>query len=88
MGTWVVTWVPSATGSFIWGDPPAMFHGNVDTLGFGDGHVESHRWLNGAIVTAGNTAARGGDVVNWVGPTSGSDYDYVFQCYRFPGWPQ
>src|SRR6266850_1179297 len=28
-----------------WGDPPTVFHGNISTFAFADGHVESHTWL-------------------------------------------
>jgi prepilin-type N-terminal cleavage/methylation domain-containing protein len=88
-GTWVINWVPGnarAASSFTWQDPPAMYHGNVDTLGFGDGHAESHRWHDGSIIAAGKTAANGGSVSGWTGPTSGLDYAYVQQDYQFPGW--
>jgi prepilin-type N-terminal cleavage/methylation domain-containing protein/prepilin-type processing-associated H-X9-DG protein len=83
-GTWVVNW-NIAANSFTWSDPVPMYHGNVCTFGFADGHVESHKWMDGKIVTAGLAAARGQPFsVNFA--TSGPDYDYVFQGYRFPGW--
>jgi prepilin-type N-terminal cleavage/methylation domain-containing protein len=88
-GTWAINWVPAnarAPSSFNWEDPPAMYHGNVDTLGFGDGHAEYHLWRDGSIIAAGKTTANGGSAFGFVGPTSGPDYDYVHQGYRFPGW--
>jgi prepilin-type N-terminal cleavage/methylation domain-containing protein/prepilin-type processing-associated H-X9-DG protein len=84
-GTWEVDWGLTGTPGF-WGDPPAMSHGNVNTLAFADGHVESHKWLDGGIITAGLKAAAGMAQGSGWGPASGSDYNYVYQHYRFPGW--
>jgi prepilin-type processing-associated H-X9-DG protein len=86
VGTFVVTWAAGATPRFTWVDPPAMYHGNVNTFGFADGHVEGHKWLDGVIVNAGKNAANGGAVAGWTGPTTGPDYNYMWQGYRFPGW--
>ncbi len=86
-GTWVAQWV-NAGGtiqSFTWVDPPAMFHGNVSTATFVDGHAESHRWRDGTIIANGKMAASGQQPPA-TGPTSGDDYNYVYQNYRFPLW--
>jgi prepilin-type N-terminal cleavage/methylation domain-containing protein len=90
-GSWVVNWVAATArtpGSFTWQDPPAMFHGPVNTMGFGDGHAESHKWQDGVIVNAGKSVASGGNVAGSMSgaSTTGKDYDFVFQGYRFPGW--
>jgi prepilin-type N-terminal cleavage/methylation domain-containing protein len=84
-GTWVVNWVlPS---SFTWLDPPAMYHGNVNVWGYVDGHVGSHKWTDQVIVTAGQLAATGtSETSGFAGATSGPDYDFVRNSYRFPGW--
>jgi prepilin-type processing-associated H-X9-DG protein len=63
-----------------------MSHGNVNTFAFADGHAESHKWLDGGIIVAGLKAANGtAQGAGW-GPSSGTDYDFVYQHYRFPGW--
>jgi len=87
-GTWQENWVGAGTAnqSFTWADPPAMYHGNVSTTAFCDGHAESHKWLDGSIVAAGKKAASGGVVTSFTGPSSGVDYQYVYQGYRYPGW--
>ena len=87
-GTWQQNWnnAGAAVQSFTWGDPPAMYHGNVCTAAFCDGHAESHKWLDGSIVAAGKAAASGGVVKTFSGPSSGVDYQYVYQGYRYPGW--
>jgi len=87
-GTWEQNWV-NAGGtiqSFTWVDPPAMYHGNVSTVAFCDGHAESHKWMDGSIITAGKNAASGIAVPSFTGPSSGVDYQYVYQGYRYPGW--
>jgi prepilin-type N-terminal cleavage/methylation domain-containing protein/prepilin-type processing-associated H-X9-DG protein len=87
VGTWTVTWVSTATAQgFKWVDPVPMYHGDVSTMGFGDGHVEYHRWLDGALVRNGRDAANGINRANFAGPNSGWDYDYVLQRYRHPNW--
>ena len=87
-GTWQQNWVNrgGANQSFNWGDPPAMYHGNISTMAFCDGHAESHKWTDGSIINAGKQAANGGSVPSFSGPSSGVDYQYVYQGYRYPGW--
>ena len=87
-GTWQQNWVNGGgvIQSFTWGDPPAMYHGNVSTVAFCDGHAESHKWTDGSVVAAGKKAASGVAVPSFTGPSSGVDYQYVYQGYRYPGW--
>jgi len=86
VGTWVIKW--NVTGnSFVWGDAPAMYHGNINTFAFADGHVESHKWLDPVIISAGLKAASGVNINgNWNGPFAGPDYQYVYEHYRMPTW--
>jgi prepilin-type processing-associated H-X9-DG protein len=85
-GTWEVDWASLGTPAF-WGDAPAMSHGNANTAGFADGHVESHQWRDSGIIAAGLKAGRGEPQGGSWGPTSGPDYEYIYQHYPFPGWP-
>jgi prepilin-type N-terminal cleavage/methylation domain-containing protein/prepilin-type processing-associated H-X9-DG protein len=99
VGTHVVNWslsAPSANNahsqSFTWVDPVPMFHGNVSTFGFADGHAAFHRWLDPALIKGGNQAAVG-QFTAYSGtgltpPTSGPDYNYWYEGYRFPGWAE
>lgn len=82
-GTWVVQW---SGASFSWTDPVAIFHGNVSTFGFADGHAESHKWSNGEVIKNGKLAADGQsfDVSRF--PLSGPDYSYIRDNYRNPSW--
>jgi len=91
-GCWVVQWdlnTPAGghAQSFTFVDGFPLYHGNVSTANFVDGHAESHKWLNGALITAGKQMAQGQN--GFYPPTTyGPDYDYVYNGYRFPGWKQ
>ena len=87
VGTWSVLWSLGTTvESFKWVDPIPMYHGDVSTMGFGDGHAEFHKWTDGSIVRNGKDAAMGINRSNFAGPASGADYDFVYQRYRHPNW--
>ena len=87
-GTWAVSWAFAARyghpQSFTWLDPVPMYHGNVSTFGFADAHAESHKWHDSALIQAGIDAAKGN--THSPATSSGPDYDYVYNGYRFPGW--
>ena len=86
VGTWVITWIV-ATGKFIWQDAPAMYHGNINTFSFADGHAAYHKWTDPKIIAAGQQAASGIAVMGkWNGPASGSDVDFIHDNYRMPTW--
>lgn len=86
-GSWTVTWTGSG---FTWVDPMAMYHGNVTTFAFADGHASSHRWLNGLIINYGKGVASGtvtpSSGATSAFPTSGFDYAYIYNGIRFAGW--
>jgi prepilin-type N-terminal cleavage/methylation domain-containing protein/prepilin-type processing-associated H-X9-DG protein len=86
-GTWVVNWDKRGTSAF-WEDPPAIYHGNVGTFSFADGHAEYHKWTDPTLIAAGKAAATGNpnNSFNASGPTTGSDYNYIYQGVRFPNW--
>ncbi len=85
MGTFAVQW-NIAAGSFTWVDPPAMYHGDVSTQAYADGHATPHKWRHSAIITAGKRAANGQQADYFGGPTSGPDYDFVRSHYQHPRW--
>jgi prepilin-type N-terminal cleavage/methylation domain-containing protein/prepilin-type processing-associated H-X9-DG protein len=93
-GTWALLWIQGrgagSPGSIQVYDPPAMYHGNVNSFAFADGHVESHKWRDLGFINWGTAAARG---VNPMSPTlapapatSGVDYDYIRDRWRHPNW--
>ena len=89
VGCWNVN-VSMAGGSptIVWAgtDPVAMYHGNISTCTFADGHAESHKWLDRVTVAAGNNAANA-IAASLVGlsPTS-PDAVFISDNFRFPGW--
>jgi len=89
-GTWVVNWnlnTPAAghSQSFTFTDGCPLYHGNVSTAGFADGHVEPHKWVEAKLISAGKELALGISSFAW--PTVyGSDYNYIYDGYRCPTW--
>lgn len=45
-----------------WDDPVAIWHGNFSTLGFADGHVEKHKWLDEETIEAARSGTNCGEV--------------------------
>jgi hypothetical protein len=82
-GNWTVT---ATSASFTWVDAPAIYHGNINTAGFADGHTEYHVWRDPEIIIAAQKNMIGKSSSYFPGATSGSDYDYVHDNWRFPGW--
>ena len=88
MGSWVVTWTFTPDQWFNWEDPPAMYHGNIATTAFADGHSEFHKWVTGSIIQAAIAAENG---LGFTMPPAGTsalspDQNFVHDGYRFPGW--
>jgi len=67
----------------------AMYHGNVNTEGFGDGHAEYHKWTDPLIVSQGTSSAQQGNTYTYgVQPAhSGVDYAYMTAHWLFPANP-
>jgi prepilin-type processing-associated H-X9-DG protein len=84
IGTWSVNWMGD---SFRWRSPVPLWHFNVGSIAFADGHAELHKWTDPALIFVGQTAAHGRQEVNWEGPTNGADYLFVYKGYQFPGHP-
>jgi prepilin-type N-terminal cleavage/methylation domain-containing protein/prepilin-type processing-associated H-X9-DG protein len=88
-GTWVQTWLllaPPRPSTFTWTDPPVIYHGDVSTCAFADGHSEFHKWTDPALIAAGQSEARGVHAAYPAASTSSSDYQYVYDHYRHPNW--
>lgn len=85
LGDWVLAFTIGNPDSFRWVDPPAMYHGNVNTYGFADGHAETHKWRDPNLIKAGKQAAAGQTpTAISAALTSGPDYQYVLQRYLHP----
>jgi prepilin-type N-terminal cleavage/methylation domain-containing protein len=85
LGDWVVSFKIGNPDSFRWVDPPAMYHGNVNTFGMADGHAESHKWRDSNLIVAGRQAASGKTpAAISTAQTSGPDYQYILERYLHP----
>ena len=86
VGAWVEQWTTGGD-TFQWVDPPAMYHGNISTCAFSDGHAEGHKWKNSIIIAAGVRAANGQNPnLNASSGATQPDGYFVHENYRFPGW--
>ncbi len=88
VGSFEVDWNGGSPLAF--NDVFAMYHGNVSTECFADGHAEFRKWTDPVIVQTGVKAAQG--LVFSFNQTSqpnvnGSDYNYVYQHWLFPAHP-
>ena len=86
-GTFVVNW--NLEGRyFTWEDAVSMYHGDVSTFAFADGHGEQHRWHNTWVIANGLAEASGEAQLpyNSASGAHDADYYYFYQDYRFPGW--
>lgn len=78
------TWVMDRTG---WVDGFAIFHGEITSFSFADGHVEGHRWHDAKTITAARDFARGLSDFYWAGGTPANpDFQWTWGHYRFQNW--
>jgi prepilin-type N-terminal cleavage/methylation domain-containing protein len=86
VGAWVVNW-QTGGNTFTWVDPVAMYHGNISTTGFADGHAEARRWRDANLIRAGQQSASGQPPSAIAAASrTGPDAQYVHDNYRFPRW--
>jgi prepilin-type N-terminal cleavage/methylation domain-containing protein len=82
LGTWVINVQPPG-----WVDPFSIFHGQVSTVGFQDGHAENHKWIDAATVKAAKDSAAGRESFFWAGGNSRNpDFRWVWDRYRYVNW--
>ena len=78
------TWALDPTG---WVDTFAIFHGNSSTVGFQDGHAESHRWLDPQTLKAAANNAKGIDSFSWAGGNNKNpDFRWAYDKYLYINW--
>jgi prepilin-type N-terminal cleavage/methylation domain-containing protein/prepilin-type processing-associated H-X9-DG protein len=82
-GTWVLDPMPSPG----WVDGFAIFHGDVSTFGFLDGHVESHRWVEPTTIKAAKEFVKGIHSFYWSGGNKNNrDFVWMYEHFRHAGW--
>ena len=83
LGTWVID-VKPAPG---WVDGFAIFHGNVTTISFADGHAETHPWRDPTTLKAAKDFASGKPVFNWAGGNAKNvDFQWAYERYKHQKW--
>jgi prepilin-type processing-associated H-X9-DG protein len=83
LGTWVMD-VKPAPG---WVDGFAIFHGNVTTTSFADGHAETHPWHDPTTIKAAKDFASGKQDFYWSGGNAKNvDFQWVYQRYKHQKW--
>lgn len=81
-GTWVMGVNPPG-----WVDPFAVFHGNVSTLSYADGHAEIHRWLESTTIKAATDSGKGIQSFFWAGGNARNrDFAWVWERFRHADW--
>ena len=71
----------------------ATYHGNVGTFGFADGHAESKKWTDGAILAGGRSANQSGvaaydySVLGLSPSSTGADEIWLAQRWLTPSNP-
>jgi prepilin-type N-terminal cleavage/methylation domain-containing protein/prepilin-type processing-associated H-X9-DG protein len=82
-GTWVIDVKPSPG----WVDPFAIFHGNVSTISFADGHAETHPWREPGVIKAARDSSNGKESFYWAGGNANNpDFRWVYQRYKHRKW--
>lgn len=85
-GSWMMNPdVPGTTMTFAnasWVDCVAAFHGNSSTIGFTDGHVVNHKWLEQATITWALS-----DAQNRPTPSPGKDCRFMAQAFAHSNNP-
>jgi hypothetical protein len=82
-GTWAFNNSPPG-----WVDPFAVFHGEVSSISFADGHSESHKWLESTTIKAARDSANGIDSFYWSAGNALANRDlrWVYDRYRHLAW--
>jgi prepilin-type N-terminal cleavage/methylation domain-containing protein/prepilin-type processing-associated H-X9-DG protein len=81
-GTWVIDVSPPG-----WVDPFAIFHGNVSSFAFADGHAELRKWVEPSTVKAAKDSAEGRSSFYWTGGNAKNrDFRWVYDRYKHVNW--
>lgn len=79
MGSWMMPITKSPTK---WIDPFAVWHGKRSTLGFADGHAETHTWVDKSTLEMVNITT--GEVrIDMPIPATESHEDYFYMLYGY-----
>ena len=79
LGTWVIDVQPSPG----WVDPFAIFHGDVSSFAYADGHADIHKWSEASTIKAARDSSNGKASFFWSGGNASNvDFRWVHQNYK------
>ncbi len=82
-GTWVINVQSSGGGSWGWVDPFAIFHGNISSFSFADGHAVQKVWSDERTIEAARRSANGQGSFYWQGGNlDNPDFQWVARNYK------
>ena len=86
-GTWVIHGQINNPG---WVDPFAIFHGNISSFSFADGHAEHHSWSDKETIEAARKSAQGTGSFSWGSRGrhnfNNPDFVWVWNNYKHRDW--
>ena len=66
-----------------WVDPFAIFHGDVSSFAYADGHADLHKWSEATTVKAARDSSNGKASFYWAGGNvSNVDFRWVHKNYK------
>ena len=78
-GTWVLNVAPTPG----WNDSLALFHGNLSSFSFADGHARMRTWRDKATIKAGTAQAMGQYSHRWPGGNvNNPEFVWVYNRYK------
>ncbi len=66
LNTWMLRVGPNE-GDFGWTDPFAVFHGDLSSISFADGHAKDRKWTDARTIDAARKSANGTSSFYWQG---------------------
>ncbi len=88
LGPWVIN-VGSNEGAFGWVDPFAIFHGDLSSISFADGHAQDRKWTDARTIDAARKSANGTPSFNWLGGNfRNPDFVWVAKNYKHRNYLQ
>ena len=87
-GTWVIDVGPNEA-NYRWVDPFAIFHGDLSSFSFADGHATDRKWTDARTIDAARKSANGTASFFWQGGNfRNPDFVWVAKNYKHQNYLQ
>ena len=88
LGPWVINVGPNEA-NFGWVDPFAIFHGDLSSISFADGHAKDRKWTDARTIDAARKSANGTSSFSWQGGNfRNPDFVWVAKNYKHRNYLQ